>query len=253
MPKLVIALSALLAIGALLGALFAWKAFGWRRSLLALKSGSKDVANIQVYAQDDARLLASGRRPDAVFIGASHTLDWGDLAARFPGSDLVNRGIGGQLVPQYVLRFRQDVLDLRPRAVVIEGCAINATYEVPMRTLADSYRTMAELATLAGIVPVLATMLPVGPPWEAKMPGTNAQVRKMNEMIRALAAEKGYAVVDYYQAIADPQGYLPAADSPDGMHCNPPIYDRMAVALRPVLDAVLHRAGTPAAPVAGTQ
>jgi len=248
MQRTVIVLVALLALGALLGGAFAWKAFGWRRGLLALKNGSKDVAGIHVYAADDSRLLASGVGPDAIFIGASHTLDWGDLDARFPGMDLVNRGVGGQLVPQYVLRFRQDVLDLHPKAVVIEGCAINATYEVPLRTLADSYATMAELARMHGIQPILATILPVGAPWEKRMPGTNEQVSRMNETIRDLAASRGYPLVDYYAVIAGSDGLLPASESEDGMHCSAKIYDRLAVALRPVLENVLRSATATAVP-----
>ena len=141
----------LVVLGALAGSFLLWKAWGWRQSARSLKAAYQDHGGVGVYAEENAALLRAGKRPDAILVGASHTLAWGDLSSRLPGLEIVNRGIPGQLVPQYLLRFRQDVLDLSPRAVVIEGCAINATYEVPLRAVADSYASMAELARLHGI------------------------------------------------------------------------------------------------------
>ncbi len=230
---------------------FAWKALRWRQSLVALKASSKDLAGIGVHARENAAITSSGRRPDVVFLGASHTLDWGELGGRFPGIDAVNRGIGGQLVPQYLLRFRQDVLELRPRVVVVEGCAINATYDVPVRVLADSYESMIELARAHDIEPILATNMPVGRSWEERLPGTNARVRRINEEIRKIAAARGCRVVDYHEAVADPGGYLPSSFSNDGMHCSPEAYDRLALRLEPLLREVLgpaRSAMTPAPP-----
>jgi lysophospholipase L1-like esterase len=241
MQRTVIALVVFLLIGAVLGALVAWKALGWRRALLEMKSEYRDYAGIGIYPKENAAVAASGRRPDVVLIGASHTRAWGDGKGRFPGLNLANRGIGGQLVPQYLLRFRQDVLDLHPKAVVIEGCFINALYEVPLRTLVDSYDSMAELARTHGIEPILTTTMPVDAAVEGRSPGTNAQVRRINEAIRDLARSRGYLLVDYYATIASTDGLLPSSDSTDGAHCGPRVYDLMAQSLRPVLDQALGR------------
>jgi lysophospholipase L1-like esterase len=253
MQKAVIALIVVLVVGAAGGAAFAWKALDWRKGLKALKDEFQDYAGIGVYPADNARLAASGTRPDVVLIGASHTLAWGDTSSRLPGLTIVNRGARGQLVPQYLLRFRQDVLDLAPRAVVIEGCAINATYDVPLRLLRDSYASMAEMARLHGVEPILATTMPIGRVLESRLAGTNEEIRQINEAVRDLARKEGYLVVDYYAAVAEPDGTLPAAETDDGLHCSPAIYDRMAVALRPVLDRALRPAGAAgAAPGAGS-
>jgi lysophospholipase L1-like esterase len=111
---------------------------------------------------------------------------------------------------------------------------------------------MAEMARLHGIEPILATTMPVGKVLEQRLAGTNDEVRQINDVIRDLAQRNGYLLVDYYAAVADPEGTLPAAETSDGMHCSPAIYDRMAVALRPILDRALRSAGAPAAPGAGS-
>jgi len=253
MPKLVVALIVALVILAAGGAGIVWKALQWRKGLRALKDEYRDYAGITVYPAENAKIADLASRPDVILVGASHTLAWGDTSSRLPGLRVVNRGVRGQLVPQYLLRFRQDILDLKPRAVVIEGCAINATYDVPLRLLADSYASMAEMARLHGIEPILATTMPVGKVLEQRLAGTNDEVRQINDLIRDLARRNGYLLVDYYAAVAEPDGTLPAAETTDGMHCSPAIYDRMAEALRPILDRALRPAGAPnAAPGAGS-
>ena len=241
MPKLFIAF-VVLVIVAVVGAGAFWKALQWRRGLRALKNEYRDYAGISVYPAENAALLSAGTPPDVVFVGASHTLAWGDTSKNLPGLRVVNRGVNGQLVPQYLLRFRQDILELKPKVVVIEGCAINATYDVPLKLLEDSYASMAEMARLHGIEPILATTMPVGSDFERRLTGTNEEVRRINEVVQNLAKRQGYLVVDYYGAIAQPDGTLPAAESPDGLHCSPAIYQKMAVALRPVLDRALKAA-----------
>jgi lysophospholipase L1-like esterase len=242
MPRPVIALVVLVPILALGGALVAWKALQWRKGLRALKNEYRDYAGISVYPHENAALLRAGERPDVILVGASHTLAWGDTSKTLPGLRVVNRGVRGQLVPQYLLRFRQDILDLKPKVVVIEGCAINATYDVPLKLLEDSYASMAEMARAHGIEPILATTMPVGAALERRLAGTNEEVRRINGIVQELAKRHGYLVVDYYAAVAEPDGTLPAAESPDGMHCSPAIYERMAVALRPVLERALNGA-----------
>src|SRR5262245_36106683 len=239
MPRLVIVLIVLVLVLAVGSAGVFWKALQWRKGLRTLKNEYRDYAGISVYPAENAALVSSGARPDVVLVGASHTLSWGDTSKTLPGLRVVNRGVRGQLVPQYLLRFRQDILELKPKVVVIEGCAINATYDVPLKLLEDSYASMAEMARAHGIEPILATTMPVGAVLERRLAGTNEEVRRINDIVRDLAKRQGYLLVDYYGAIAQPDGTLPAAESPDGLHCSPAIYQKMAVALRPVLDRAL--------------
>lgn len=239
MQRLVVALIALLVVGSCLGVLFAWKAWGWRKGYQTYKAQYQDFGGIGAYPAANEKLAASGEPVDAVFLGASHTLDWGDLRQRFPGLRAVNRGVSGQAVPQYLLRFRQDVLDLHPKVVVIEGCAVNSTYGMPLRAIIDSYESMAELARLHGIEPILATTTPISASLERQQPGTNAQIRKINDAVREIAKRGGYRVADYYAAVADASGCLPAGESADGLHGDAGFYDRLTAALRAELTEAL--------------
>jgi lysophospholipase L1-like esterase len=240
MQRLVVGLIALLLV--VVGALLALKALSWRGGFRSYKALFQDYGGVAAYSAANAKLSESGDRLDAVFLGASHTLDWGDLRDSFPGLRVENRGVSGQAVPQYLVRFRQDVLDLHPKVVVIEGCAVNTTYGLPVRAVVDSYASMAELARIHGIEPILATITPVGSSLERRERGANEEIRKINAAIREIAAREGYRVVDYYSALAGPDGTLPAAESRDGLHWDREVYRRMAELLRPVLKEALEAA-----------
>ncbi len=239
---LVVVLLAVLACGAVAGAVVGRKALGWRNSLRQLNARLADVQGMSPYAAENDRLAREGKAPDVVFLGASHTKDWGDLGRRLPGLAVQNRGLGGMLVPQYLLRFRQDVLTLAPKVVVFEGCAINAGYRVPVRTLVDTYASLAELSRLHGIEPVITTHMPVGPQYETMAPGTNKAVAELNEALRTLARTNGYALADYYRIAAKPDGFLDDPGSSDGLHASAALYDRMFAELKPALDEALSRA-----------
>ncbi len=237
----VLVLLAVLACGAIAGALVGRKALHWRKSLRQLNARLADVQGMSPYAAENDRLASEGRTPDVVFLGASHTIDWGDLGRRLPGLTVMNRGLGGMLVPQYLLRFRQDVLTLSPKVVVFEGCAINAGFKVPVRTLVDTYASLAELSRLHGIEPVITTHMPVGPQYENLAPGTNKAVAELNEALRALAQKNGYALADYSRIATKPDGFLDDPGSKDGLHASAALYDRMFTVLKPALDDALSR------------
>jgi lysophospholipase L1-like esterase len=239
MNRIVVAPIVILLLGSSAGALMGSKALEWRRGFAELKDEIRDYDGIGVYPTANARILAAGARPEVVLIGASHTRDWGETEKRFPNVHVVTRGIGGQRVPQYLLRFRQDVLELKPRVVVIEGCEINVSSGVPLRSLVDSYESMVELARLHGIEPILATILPVDSAVESRSPGLNDGVRRLNDVIRKMATRQSVRLVDYYAAVEDERGMLAAADTTDGRHGGPRSYDRMAETLARVLDEAL--------------
>ena len=247
MNRIVVALIAILLMGTSIGLLVGRKALEWRRGLVELKDEIHSYDGIGVYPARNAELLAARTRPEVVLIGATHTRDWGDTAKRFPSMHVVTRGIAGQRVPQYLLRFRQDVLDLKPRVVVIEGCEINVSDRVPLRALADSYESMVELARLHGIEPILATTLPVAWTVESESPGLNDGVRRLNDHIRDPAERCGVRLVDYYAAVVDERGMLPSEDTIDGRHGGPRSYDRMAELLFRVLDEALASSAVAAA------
>jgi lysophospholipase L1-like esterase len=178
-----------------------------------------------------------------VFMGDSITQGWKieGPEGSFPGKPYLNRGISGQTSPQMVLRFRQDVIALQPKVVVIlagtNDIAGNTGPMTPEQT-EDNLASMADLATANHIRVVLCSVLPAFDfPWR---PGLTPapKVIALNAWMKAYAAEKGYVYVDYYSAMKDERGGLPATLSKDGVHPLPAGYAIMA----PLVEAGIKKA-----------
>src|SRR5262249_36587176 len=125
-----------------------------------------DFAGLTRYGSDDAEIRAPKPGEDRViFLGDEITANWGKGQARFfPGKPYLNRGIERQTTPQMLVRFRQDVIALKPKVVVIEAGANDlASYTGPSTegTMADNFVSMVELAKFNGIRVVLASVTPV--------------------------------------------------------------------------------------------
>lgn len=166
-----------------------------------------------------------------VFMGDSITEAW-NLQKSFPGKAYVNRGISGQTSSQILVRFRQDVIDLQPKVVVIlagtNDLAEN-TGAVTLSQVEGNLMSLAQLAAANGIGVVLCSVLPTVHYWwhpEVKNPAP--RIAALNKWIKSYAAEKDYVYVDYYSAMADAAGGLPRKLSPDGVHPSPAGYAVMA-------------------------
>jgi acyl-CoA thioesterase-1 len=190
-----------------------------------------DFGDLAHFKDADAALAPAAAGEDrVVFMGDSITQGW-KLDQSFPGKPYINRGISGQTSPQMLLRFRQDVIDLEPKVVVILAGTNDIAGNTGPMTLEQSENnlaSMADLATANGIRVVLCSVLPAFDfPWN---PGQEPapKIAKLNEWIRAYAAQKGYPYVDYYSAMEDERGGLPAALSKDGVHPLPAGYAVMA-------------------------
>ena len=158
-----------------------------------------------------------------VFMGDSITEGW-HLDQSFPGKPYINRGISGQTTPQMVLRFHQDVVNLKPKAVVILG-GINDiagnTGPMALEDTENNLTTMAEIAAANGIKVVFCSVLPAYDfPWS---PGQYPakKVIQLNDWIKSYATSKGITYVDYYTPMKDERGGLPSTLSRDGVHPNP--------------------------------
>jgi len=168
-----------------------------------------------------------------VFMGDSITEGWHFDGPKglFPGKPYINRGISGQTTPQMVLRFRQDVIALQPKVVVIlagiNDIAGNTGPET-MEEIEGNLISMAELATANHIRVVLCSVMPAFDfPWRPGL-APAAKVVALNEWIKGYAAAKGYVYVDYHTAMKDDRDGLPAKLSGDGVHPNPAGYAIMA-------------------------
>jgi acyl-CoA thioesterase-1 len=174
-----------------------------------------------------------------VFMGDSITEGWGqkvtatsaDRGEFFPGKPYINRGVSGQTTPQMLVRFRQDVIDLKPNVVVllagINDIAEN-TGKTTLPEIAGNIASMAELARANRIRVVLCSVLPASDfHWHLGVEPA-PKIRALNVWIKEYAAKNGFVYVDYYSPMANNEGGLKTELSPDGVHPNKAGYDIMA-------------------------
>ena len=191
-----------------------------------------DFANLARFHDANLNLAPPPNGQDrVVFMGDSITEGW-RLDKSFPGEPYLNRGISGQTSSQMLLRFRQDVVDLKPGVVLIlagtNDLAEN-TGPVTLEQVEGNIMSMAQLGTANGIRVVLCSVLPsVRFPWHPELPDPATRIAALNQWMKAYASEEKYVYVDYYSAMKDPAGGLPSGLSADGVHPLPAGYAIMA-------------------------
>jgi lysophospholipase L1-like esterase len=160
-----------------------------------------------------------------VFYGDSITDAWTRNGGTFfPGKPYVNRGISGQTTEQMVVRFRQDVINLHPQAVVplppTNDIAGNTGPETP-QMIEDNFRSMVDLARANNIRVVLASVLPAAAyPWKPSAGSPAEKIRALNDWLKSYAASQSITYLDYYSAMAGPDGGMKPGISIDGVHPN---------------------------------
>jgi acyl-CoA thioesterase-1 len=161
-----------------------------------------------------------------VFFGDSITDIW-KLETYFPDKPYVNRGIGGQTTPQMLVRFRQDVIDLHPKVVVIlAGTNDLAGNTGPMLSedIEANLSSIAELAKLHNIRVVFASVLPVHNYTEkskdffAQRP--TERILELNSWLKDYCRTNGLVYLDYFSALVDDKGLLKKELADDGLHPN---------------------------------
>ncbi|HSC46128.1 MAG TPA: SGNH/GDSL hydrolase family protein [Candidatus Acidoferrum sp.] len=185
-----------------------------------------DYGQLARYRAANAELKAAPAGNRVVFFGDSITDTW-QLEKYFPGKPYVNRGISGQTTPQMLVRFRQDVIDLKPKVVVIlAGTNDIAGNTGPMRNddIQADLASLAELAKAHGIPVVLSSILPVhnytpkSLDFFAQRP--MARILEMNQWLQKYCAEHGITYLDYFAAVVDEKGLLKKELADDGLHPN---------------------------------
>ena len=169
-----------------------------------------------------------------VFFGDSITDIW-KLEDYFPGKPYLNRGIGGQTTPQMLVRFRQDVIDLHPRAVVIlagTNDIAGNTGPMSLQTIEANYASLAELARAHGIRVIFSSVLPVHN-YTPKAQDFYAQrspekILELNRWLKDYSAANGHVYLDYFSSMVDEKGLLRRELADDGLHPNPAGYKIMA-------------------------
>ena len=202
----------------------------------------KDWAATCYFRADNAALAAQPAVADRViFMGDSITQLWGLAEPQDFGPARVNRGISGQTTPQMLLRFKQDVLALKPKAVHILAGVNDIAGNTGPTTLEDienNIASMVELAKAHGVQVILATPLPAGKFTWAPQLKPGPQVAQYADWVRRYAAAQDLVLADYYPVLATPDGSLKPDLSPDGVHPNKAGYALMT----PITQAAIAKA-----------
>ena len=206
----------------------------------------RDWANLARYRDANRTLGAASQR--VVFMGDSITDAWPQRVPEFfAGKPYVGRGISGQTTPQMLVRFRRDVIDLKPAVVVILAGTNDIAGNTGAMTdeeIEGNLASMAELAKAHGIRVVLASITPVsayhttptGLPQTSARPMT--RIRAINAWLKDYAAANGHVYLDYFPAMVDAAGVLQTELSADDLHPNPRGYAIMG----PLAEAAITRA-----------
>jgi len=193
----------------------------------------KDWPALLRYAGDNSKLVPPTKGEQrVVFMGDSITDSWDSPAngGFFPGKPYVNRGISGQTTPQMLIRFRPDVIDLKPKVVVIlagTNDIAGNTGPMSLEAIEGNLTSMAELAHLNGINVVLASLLPVsdyesrdGKPIVQTERRPSEKILTLNKWIKSYADAHHLVYLDYFSAMVDSKGFLQDEISDDGLHPN---------------------------------
>jgi lysophospholipase L1-like esterase len=217
------------------------------KEIASMQAKLNDWPNLARYRADNAALApAAAGEQRVVFYGDSITDGWGRRPGTestfFPGKPYVNRGISGQTTPQMVVRFRQDVIDLHPAAVLIlaatNDVAGNTGPMTPEMT-EDNFRSMADLAHANGIKVILASITPAFDyPWKRGMEPA-PKIRAINAWLKDYCEQHGYTYLDYYTALTDTEGGMKPGTSVDGVHPNEKGYAIMEPLAQAAIDQTL--------------
>jgi lysophospholipase L1-like esterase len=206
-----------------------------------------DFGQLARYHDANAALAAPKPGEDrVVFFGDSITDIW-HLDEYFPGKPYVNRGIGGQTTPQMLVRFRQDVINLQPKVVIIlAGTNDIAGNTGPMRLedIAADYATIADLARANHIKVIYSSVLPVHNYTDRSKDffsqRSPEKILALNAWLKSYctAATNGCTYLDYFSAMVDDKGLMKKDLADDGLHPNAAGFKLMA----PLAEAAIEKA-----------
>jgi lysophospholipase L1-like esterase len=211
-----------------------------------MKAKLADWPQLQHYRAANAVLAPAAAGEDrVVFYGASMTEGWGRNGGTFfPGKPYVNRGISGQTTAQMVVRFRQDVIDLHPKAVLIlagTNDVAGNTGPMTLEMTEENWQSMADLAKANGIRVIFASLTPSTDfPWRRGLHPAE-KIRTLNAWLKGYCAAHSLTYVDYYSALTNADGGMKDELTIDGVHANLKGYAVMAPLAQAAIDKTLGR------------
>ncbi len=186
---------------------------------------NNDWADLNKYKEENLKLgLPAPEENRVVFMGNSITQGWLDADPDFfKGKPYINRGISGQTTPQMLVRFRPDVVNLKPKVVVIlagTNDIAGNTGPSTLEMIEDNIASMVEIAKANNIKVVLCTVLPAyNFPWKPGLKPAQ-KIVDLNKWIKEYADKNKIVYVDYFTPMADHRNGLKKEYSEDGVHPN---------------------------------
>ena len=209
-------------------------------------SKSLDWANLARYEDDNLKVgLPKKDERRVVFMGDSITEEWSNLYPEyFTEKGYINRGIGGQTTPQMLIRFKPDVVDLKPEIVVI----LAGTNDIAGNTgpsnakmITDNILSMAEIAKGYQMKVVLSSILPVYEyDWAREIKDPPSTIRAVNDALNQYASDHGLIYLDYFSSMSDERQGLNSDYTSDGVHPNENGYILMSSLAEEVLSELLN-------------
>jgi len=204
---------------------------------------AQDWPNLERYQAENAEIKPGEKA--VVFMGNSITEGWVNMMPEFfQEHNYLGRGIGGQTTPQMLLRFRQDVIALEPKVVIIlagTNDIAGNTGPMTLEEIMDNLKSMAELAQVNDIKVVLCSVLPADAyTWS---PGKEPKVKipKLNKMIKDYCTTTGHHYLDYFSAMVGDKNDLRSELTYDGVHPNLAGYEVMVPLVQEAIKNVLNK------------
>lgn len=204
---------------------------------------NQDWPNLQKYRSENKDIIQKGDFPEVVFMGNSITEGWASQRPEFfQNNNYVGRGIGGQTTPQMLIRFTPDVLDLKPKAVVIlagTNDIAGNTGVSSVKMITDNIAAMAQLAKAHNIKVILSSILPVYTyPWRPDVQAV-PMIAEVNNWMEDYANVNGFVYLDYFASTADAKKGLKKEYSGDGVHPNQTGYSVMEPLVKKAIESAL--------------
>ncbi len=199
------------------------------------------------YYRDQNKILGESEqnKKQIVFMGDSITEGWSNFYPEFfKKNNFLNRGISGQTTPQMLIRFKPDVVDLSPVAVVILGGTNDIAGNTGLSTIkmiTDNIFSMAEIGSKNKMSVFLSSVLPVHKYiWNLSIKNPAKTILKLNEKIEGYAKSNDLVFIDYYSSMVNERGGMKKEFSDDGVHPNKDGYAIMSDIVSSAIDTFIN-------------